>query len=1033
MTRLQHAHGSKVCKPLALLLAFIASSLLLSAQVQPRSGKVTDENGQPIPNVSVTVKNAQGGTTTNEAGVFSISAAAGSVLIFSNVNFEVKEVPVGSGNTIDVSLRAKSGAMNEVVVVGYGAQKKVNLTGAIATVDNKKIENRPVTNAIAALQGLAAGVTVTRTTGEPGREGYDLQIRGASSVNGSAALVLIDGVPGSLGGLNPNDIENISVLKDAAAASIYGARAAGGVVLVTTKRGKSGKLVVSYNGKYASQKPANVPGKLHSWEEAEMLNISRINAGQSAGYTDEQIGWMKDPNVNYVVNPSNVNDYLYFYDLDQRPLVLRDQSPMWDHNVSLRGGGQKDNFFLSLGYLDQQGVFKLGPDNTNRVNARFNYSTKFSEMFSLDARLAYRQSNIMSPSVGNARIFSNLYTTRSLYPTFFPGTTDRYINDNSGNFAYALLKEAGANDTRVDDASAQFVLKAKDVVKGLTLSAAYSPRMVVEAQAINVRTIPRYNLVGIGSYMNNPNSFTKNNFKQFSNNVQLLADFTRNWGDHDFHVLGGYAYEDQRNDNTTAIARNLASNDLFTLNIGDPVQASNTEDIQQWGLESYFARVNYAYKNKYLFEANLRRDGSSKLAASNRWHTFPSFSIGWRLNQEDWFSNALPFFDEFKLRGSWGRLGNSDGVIGNYDHIALLAAGTAYPFNNVRSRSYYQAVLASPNKTWETIETSNIGLDMALMKNRLTLTADYFVKRNNDMLAPKQLSSIIGVATSTYNLASLKTWGWELSAGWRDNIGKFSYWVNANIGDNQNKVLSYNGQTAISPGINQIIEGYGINTIFGYDAIGYFQTADEVSKYATFSSAVGPGDIKYRDVNGDGKINAGLGRASDHGDLVNLGNTNPRYTYGFDFGFSVKGFDFSAMFQGVGERKLFVDPATLYPYTSSWIMPMDYNKDYWTPQNPNAKFPRLFIGGAQNTARSSHWLMNGAYLRLKNVQLGYNLPTEWISKAKLSAAKIYVGGQDLWEINKMWVKSAFDPETPNNATWQYPFFRTFMVGVNLTF
>ncbi|WP_276484313.1 SusC/RagA family TonB-linked outer membrane protein [Paraflavitalea pollutisoli] len=1033
MTRLQHAHGSKVCKPLALLLAFFASTLLLSAQVQTRSGKVTDENGQPIPNVSVTVRNAQGGTTTNDQGAFTINAAAGSVLIFSNVNFEVKEVPVGSGSTIDVSLRAKSGAMNEVVVVGYGAQKKVNLTGAIATVDNKKIENRPVTNAIAALQGLAAGVTVTRTTGEPGREGYDLQIRGASSVNGSAALVLIDGVPGSLGGLNPNDIENISVLKDAAAASIYGARAAGGVVLVTTKRGKSGKLVVSYNGKYASQKPANVPGKLHSWEEAEMLNISRINAGQSAGYTDEQIGWMKDPNVNYVVNPSNVNDYLYFYDLDQRPLVLRDNSPLWDHNVSLRGGGQKDNFFLSLGYFDQQGVFKLGPDNTNRVNARFNYSTKFSEMFSLDARLAYRQSNILSPSVGNARIFSNLYTTRSLYPTFFPGTTDRYINDNSGNFAYALLKEAGANDTRVDDASAQFVLKAKDVVKGLTLSAAYSPRMVVEAQEINVRTIPRYNLVGIGSYMNNPNSFTKNNFKQFSNNVQLLADFTRNWGDHDFHVLGGYAYEDQRNDNTTAIARNLASNDFFTLNIGDPVQASNTEDIQQWGLESYFARVNYVFKNRYLFEVNLRYDGSSKLAATNRWHAFPSLSVGWRLNQEDWFSNALPFFDEFKLRGSWGRLGNSDGVIGNYDHIALLAAGSAYPFNNVRSRSYYQAVLASPNKTWETIETSNVGLDMALLKNRLTVTADYFVKRNDDMLAPKQLSSIIGVATSTYNLASLKTWGWELSAGWRDNIGKFAYWINANIGDNQNKILNYNGQTAISPGINQIIQGYSINTIFGYDAMGYFQTADEVSKYPTFSTAVGAGDLKYRDVNGDGKINAGLGRASDHGDLVNLGNTNPRYTYGFDFGFSFKGIDFSAMFQGVGERKLFVDPTTLYPYTSSWIMPMDYNKDYWTPQNPNAQFPRLFIGGAQNTVRSSHWLMNGAYLRLKNVQLGYNLPTEWIAKAKLSAAKIYVGGQDLWEINKMWIKSAFDPETPNNATWQYPFFRTVMVGVNLTF
>jgi TonB-linked SusC/RagA family outer membrane protein len=1032
-TRLQIVHAGKALKSLALFLACMTCSVLLFAQSQTRTGKITDESGKPLSNVSVTVKNATGGTTSNEEGAFTISAAPGATLVFSDVNFDVKELVVGAGTNLSITLRAKSGALSDVVVVGYGSQKKVNLTGAVATIDNKKIENRPVTNAIAALQGTAAGVTITRTTGEPGREGYDLQIRGASSVNGGAALVLIDGVPGSLGGLNPNDIENISVLKDAAAASIYGARAAGGVVLVTTKRGKSGKMIINYSGKYGIQRAANVPGKLHSWEEAEMLNISRINAGQSAGYTDEQIGWMKDPNIEYVVNPSNSSDYLYYSDLDQRPLVLRDNTPLTEHNISLRGGGAKDNYFFSVGYYDQQGVFKLGPDNTNRINVRFNYSNQLSKVFSFDTRLSYRQSNIEAPSVGYARIFSNLYTTRSLYPTFFPGTTDKYINDNSGNFAYALLKEGGTNDSRVDDASAQFVLKAKDLVKGLTLSASYSPRMVVEAQEINVRTIPRYNIVGIGSYMNNPNSFTKNNYKQFSNNVQVLADYNYSTGDHDFHVLGGYAYEDQRNDNTVANAKNLASNDFFTLNIGDPVQASNTEDVQQWGLESYFARFNYVFKNKYLFEANIRYDGSSKLASSNRWHAFPSVSAGWRLSQEDWFQSVAPFFDEFKLRGSWGRLGNSDGVLGNYDYIATLTAGTAYPFNNVRTRSFYQATLASPTKTWETIETSNIGIDVALLKNKLTFSADYFVKRNDDMLAPKQLSSIIGVNTSTYNLASLKTWGWELTAGWRDNVGSFSYWINANIGDNKNKVLSYNGQTSISAGLNGIVEGYPINTLWGYQAAGYYQSADVTAKYPTFSTAVGVGDLKYLDINGDGKINGGLGRVSDHGDLVQLGNTAPRYTYGFDFGFNVKGFDFSAMFQGVGQRKLFLDPTTLYPYTSSWIMPMDYNKDYWTPQNPNARFPRLYIGGAQNTVQSSHWVMNGAYLRLKNVQVGYNLPANLISKAKLNAARIYVGGQDLWEVSNMWLKNAFDPEMPNNATWQYPFFRTYMVGLNLTF
>lgn len=1035
--RLQTASINQCLKKITVLMACIIVCGHLMAQAQPITGKVTDELGKPLSDVSVMVKNSSTGTTTNEQGNFTISVAKGQTLVFSSVDFQSTEWLVTENASPSITLRAKAGTLSDVVVVGYGSQKRVNLTGAVATIDNKKIENRPVTNAIAALQGLSPGVTITRTTGEPGREGYNLQIRGASSANGSEPLVLIDGVPGNLGGLNPNDIENISVLKDAAAASIYGARAAGGVVLVTTKAGKSGKMVVSYSGRYGFQKPANVPGKLHSWQEAEMFNLSRVNAGQAPGYTQEQIDMMKDPNVNFIVNPTNPNDYQYFYDLDQRPLVLRDQSAIHDHNLSVRGGGQKDAYFFSLGYFDQQGVFKLGPDQTNRINARFNYSVQLSKIFSLDTRLSYRQSNIDAPSVGYARIFSNLYTTRSLYPTFFPGTTDKYINDNSGNFAYALLKEAGANNTRTDDGNAQFVLKAKDIVKGLTLSATYNARLLTEGQEIAVRTIPRYNLVGIGSYMNNPNSYTKNNTKQSSNNVQLLADYTFQLkDDHDFHVLGGYAFENFRNDYSSAIARNLSSNDFFTLNIGDPLQASNTERIYEWALESYFARLNYAYKNKYLFEANIRTDGSSRVARSNRWHQFPSVSVGWRMAEESWFQNALPFFDEFKLRGSWGRLGNAEAQngLGFYDHIAVLTAGNPYPFNNVRNRGFYQQTLASPDKMWETIETSNIGLDIALLKNRFNLSADWYTKRNKTMLAQVQRSSIIGINTSSYNVADFKSWGWEIAAGWRDRIGTaFSYWVNANIGDNQNEVLSFNNLRVVLPGVSQIIEGYPLNSAFGYRAIGYFQNADDVANYPRISGAVGMGDIMYEDVNKDGVISQGLGRTDDHGDLVYLGNTNPRYTYGFDFGFSFKGFDFSAIFQGVGERKLFLQAPTLYPYTSSWIMPMDYNLDYWTPENPNARFPRLFIGGAQNTVPSSRWLMNGAYLRLKNVQLGYNLPASLIGKARISAAKVYISAQDIWEVSNMWLKTAFDPEMPNNATWQYPFFRTVAVGLNLSF
>lgn len=1015
-------------------IALFSFPVFTSAQNRV-SGTVKDNSGSPLDNVSVAVKNTSRGTSTDASGHFSMIASPKDILVFSFIGYTPLEVPVkGQSSFPNIILIQENSTLSDVVIVGYGTQKKANVVGAIATIDGKSLENRPVTNALAGLQGISPGVTVTRSNGQPGSEGYSLQIRGFSSVNGSSALVLIDGVPGTISTMNPDDIESISVLKDAAAASIYGARAAGGVLLITTKKGISGKTSISYSGLFGTQKAINIPGRLHSWQEAEMGNEARINAGQSPPYTAQQIQWMKDSDTNYIVNPNNPNDYQYYYDLDQRPIVLRNSTPMQDHNISVRGGGKKDNYYFSLGYYGQQGIFKLGPDNSNRTNARFNYSNRISDIFTLDARLAYRQTNTLTPSSGTSNIYSYLYTTRMLYPTFFPGTTDKYINDNSGNFAYAYLKEGGANKIRNDEGNAQVILKAKDFVKGISLSAAYSPSIVLGEQNVIYRTIPRYNIAGIGSYMNNPNSFTKNRNVQLSNNVQVLADFDKQIAEsHNFHLLAGYAYEDQRNDNTSATAKNLTSNEFFTLGLGDPTQATNSESVQTWGLESYFGRFDYRFKNKYLFEANLRYDGSSKLAPNNRWHAFPSLALGWRVSQEEWFANALPFINEFKLRGSWGKLGNSDGVIGNYDYIALLSRGGTYSFNNVSNLSYYQSTLASPDKTWETIETSDVGVDLTLFDKRLTFTADYYVKHNNDMLAPLQLSSIIGIGTSTYNVASLRTEGWEMNVGWKSNASKnFSYWVNANLSDNQNKVISYNGQSSVGGGVNGIIEGFPINTVWGYKADGIIQNESDLNKFPKYNNAVGIGDIKYIDINGDGKINSGLGRVSDHGDLVELGNTSPRYTYGFSFGVAYKGIELSTMFQGVGERTLFLDASTLYPFTSSWVMPMDFNLDYWTPTNTNAKFPRLYLGGSQNTARSSYWVMNGAYLRLKNLQVAYNLPTPFIKKIHLTGARVYFSGQDLWEVSKMWLK-AFDPEEPSNASWQYPFFRTYSVGINLNF
>lgn len=1001
-------------------------------------GRVINQKGEALPGVSVKLKGSTTGAVTDISGNFSLNIpSGGGILVFSYIGFAVQEVRVTGNSPLTVTLKEEATALNEIVIVGYGAQKKVNLTGAVSVIDSKQIENRPVTNSLAALQGTASGITVTRSTGQPGKEGYDLEIRGLSSVNGSSPLYIVDGAPGAITTLNPNDIASISILKDAAAAAIYGARAAGGVVLITTKSGKNGKTSIQYNGMYGTRTPIRVPERLHSWEEAELANIASANAGSNVPYTDEMLAFLKDPNFNYRVSPANSNIYEYYYDINPVSLLIKDYTPSQQHNLSLSGGNDKNRYLMSLGYYDEPGMFKVGPDNTNRINARFNYSTKFNRILSADIRLSYTKTHTLSPNRntgGDQQLLYDIYRLRSSYPVFLPESNDTKYAAISGDNVYALLKEGG-NINATDHYFTPVVsLKADSIVKGLTLKAIYAPRLLSNNQDAISRTIPLWNINSIDHYMNNPNAYSDAYILQVQNNVQLLSDYDFKLGNKNtFHLLGGFSFEDYNYRRTVANARALSSNDLFTIGLGDPAQASNSQDIQTWALLSYFARVNYNFDDRFLIEVNTRYDGSSKLAPSNRWHVFPSVSGAWRLSNEKWFKPLSSFVNEFKVRGSWGQLGNSDGVIGNYDHIALINSGGTYPFNNQVNKSYYQNNLSSPNKTWETVESSNIGIDATIFKGRLNLSGDYYVKRNKDMLAPLQVSSIIGVTPSTYNVADLKTWGWEISLGWKDALShNFNYYFNANLSDNQNKILKYNGQSSIVSGLNRIIEGMPYNSIFGYQADGYFQTEEEVASHAFQNNKTGAGDIKLVDINGDNVISAGLGRMDDHGDLVYLGSPQPRYSFGFDFGFEWKGFDFSAFFQGVGKRDILLDLNAVLPLREAWRQPWKDNLDYWTPENPNARYPRLYLGGNQNALTSTHWMANSAYLRLKNLQLGYTLPKAITGKARIDKLRIYFTGQDLWETTKMW-HPYYDPESPWAAGYLYPFFRNYTIGLNVTF
>jgi TonB-linked SusC/RagA family outer membrane protein len=540
--------------------------------------------------------------------------------------------------------------------------------------------------------------------------------------------------------------------------------------------------------------------------------------------------------------------------------------------------------------------------------------------------------------------------------------------------------------------------------------------------------------LGAGNPINPTNSISKGRTITTRNNVQILADYDLHLKMHNFHVLGGYQYDGFRSDFTNANARNLISNDVASLNYPSNV-AVNTpvvgDNIQTRVLISYFGRLNYNFDNKYLIEATLRHDASSQLSPGYRDKLFPAVSAGWNIHRETWFENTLPFFNEFKLRASWGQLGNSS-VLGNYDYIALLSRGPVYPFNNVINNSIYQGSYASLEKQWEVIETYNYGIDLQLLNRRLSASFDYFIRKNNNMLITPTVPAVFGVSPAQRNDANLETKGWEALLNWKDKVGAVNYFVSFNIADAKNKVVKYNGQNVYSSGVRSIIEGLPLNTIWGYQSSGYYQNAADVTAGPFQDNRTGPGDLRYIDLDKNNKINGGSNTKDDHGDLVNLGETTPHYTYGANLGLEWKGIDFSVITQGVGQRKMLIYSYAALPYMESWRQSWKINNDYWTPDNPNALFPRPFLGGTHNAVVSDKWVQDASYIRLKNLQVGYTLPASLTNKIKISKLRVYFSGQDLWESTGMWYKY-YDPEQPNNTSFDYPLFRSYAFGINVTF
>lgn len=1024
-----------------LFIFLILFSSQVIAQARKVEGVINDSKGLPLERVSIIIKGTKSGVTSDSKGYYAITASENDILVFTSAGHLPKEQKVGNSILINITLAENPQTMESVVVVGYGTQRKVNLSGAVAQVSGKELVNRPVPNVTGALQGLLPGVTVIRNNGQPGDEGYGIRIRGFSSSNTATALVLVDGVEQDLNLLDPNDIESVSVLKDASASAIYGARAAAGVILVTTKQGSAGRTKININSYYGINITARRPERLNSWDEQVLIDEARFNATGAREYSAEQMEWLRNPNFSYRPNPT-ADRWEYYGNNNWVKEGMDKINHMQNHSVSVSGGEQKLNFLTSGSYYKRDGVLRFGPDDNSRYNFKLNVNGELNKYLSVKLSAGYIGSFTKENSYGTDQIINRLYRSRTRQSLYTPPedvTGQKYNGDLQVN-AVDIEKNAGLETRDYETFTGRINFQVKNIIKGLTLDLIGWRNQNYYAMENNSKSIIWYgrSVNTIRFSVNVPNTMTLVKNKAFQNNAQGFLTYNFKIKDkHVFTLLQGASYEEYRKDEFRASAQSLVTNNFFSLNFADPLTKTNSDLIQTWALASAFGRINYSFKDKYLFEASYRYDGSSRLNPENRWQLFPSFSAAWKISEER-FLDKFNFINNLKLRGSWGQLGNGS-VLGYYDYITLLNSGLSSSnplvFNNQRTQYIYQSTLSSPDKTWETVQQSNIGIDMGLLKNRLSVTFDYYVKRNKDMLAVLNVPNIIGINVSSVNIGELKSWGSELDIKWRDVIGKFGYRVGFNISDNQNKLIKYDGINSIgNGGVVNLLEGYGLNSVWGYKTAGYFQTQEEADKYKLtvqypFFPNPTAGDIKYLDLNKDGVISAGSGTPENPGDLVYLGTTNARYTYGFDMGFDFKGFDFSVFMQGAIKRKFLISEETLSPILGTADMPWTIHMDRWTPENPGAFFPRMYQTSAHNYRPSDKWAQNGSYLRLKNIQLGYTVP---VKKKYIKDIKVYVSGQDLWETTK--VLKVFDPEVGNNVSaTTYPFYRTISFGLNVSF
>lgn len=1008
------------------------------------SGKVTNSDREPLPGVTVIVKGTTRGTTTDADGNYTLTGIhPGETLVFSFVGMKPQEIPVAGKAQINMTMEEEAVGLEEVVAIGYGEKRRVNMTGSVASVSSEVLESRPITNTVTAIQGVMPGLTVQRSSGQPGSEGFDLNIRGLSSTNGgNTPLVLIDGISGDLNLLNPDDIESISILKDASA-SIYGARASNGVILVTTKGGQKGTPKVSYSTNFAVTELAGLMETPNHYQMAVMDNEANIHNGAAPMYTPDLLEKVRVGDPNPIPHPvyGSSGWMLFFTSTDWRNAVFENGFQQ-KHTVNVSGGGENSSYYLSGTFSDQKGVIKYGDDNNKRYNLRMNYDYDFTKWLRLESKVAFENQNRTDiGGVGSAGIMYETIFGMPNHPVYTQSGEKYFAQGGWGN-AVAQAKE-GETATYVNrNFNTNFKLTA-DVTEGLKINLQAGINVGTANNKDIANSYPLYvwdeSAIAYYSIANPDQTYvdqfnSTNTYRNFTGYVQYNKRFSEK---HKFDVMAGISHEENDFEEFSARRTNFITDDGWELGLGSTDNMTNDGGGNHWAIRSVFSRISYSFKEKYLLEANLRYDGSSRFDKDTRWGLFPGISLGWRISQEEFMEN-LAFINDLKLRVSYGETGNQEGI-NLYDYIQLINIGRDYPYPfglGGRDQSAYLANIIAPDRTWETVAVSNIGLDATLFASSLDFSFDYFIKNNKDMLIPVTYPSMLGAIPPFSNAGELRTHGFETSLRYHKTMGDFSWSARMMLSDANNKLVDYGGQDTYTLGLNSNREGYPVNTYFAYEFDGLIRTQEELDAYKQLGgvpSDIGIGDARFKDLDGDGNINIYSSIPGSDGDVKNAGSTTPRYTYGFNLDLKWKNFDLGIFVQGVGKRTLFRVGEYAMPWSDWWRQPpLFYFGNTWNEDRPDAKYPRLSHGNIRywNYQASTLQAINAAYLRLKNLQIGYTLPASVLSKVSIKKARVYFSGFDLLEIHK--VKGGWDPESSESG-FNYPFQRLYSVGFDLTF